>query len=152
MSFITSCPLRNGVISVFWCMVFCDSPLSIQAQARNNKSYRDLSSLISQEPVYDDRRQRSMVTISVSIGGTKRSSRVCSATFFEVWVLACCLGGYASRRVVNQHHLKELQSILIEVRAQSLVHVSLPLGEGWFEVGEAGLVRNSRPFGFGRCT
>ena len=76
-------------------------------------------------------------------------TRVCSATIFEVGMDAGLLGRDAAGRIVDQHHFKKVEAVIVEVGAEGLELVALPFGEGVFEVGEAGLVHDAGPVGFG---
>ena len=62
------------------------------------------------------------------------------------------LGRYAAGRIVNQHQFKKVEAVIVEVGADGFELITLPFGEGCFEVGEAGLVRDTRPVGFGGGT
>lgn len=52
-----------------------------------------------------------------------------SEIIFEIRVVAGLLGRYTPGRVVYQHHFEELKTLLVEVRAEGLPVVPLPLGE-----------------------
>lgn len=67
-------------------------------------------------------------------------------------MVASLLGGYTAGGVVHEHHLEEIKSVVVKVRAEGLGHVALPLWKGGLEIREAGLVRNAWPFGFSRGT
>jgi hypothetical protein len=60
----------------------------------------------------------------------------------EVGVVAGLLGRDAAGRVVGKHHLKEVETGLVEVRDQGNRVVTNPLGEGRLEVG---IARNAGP-------
>ncbi len=57
---------------------------------------------------------------------------------FEVRVVASLLRREAARRIVDQHHLQEIEARLIEVRAQRRPVVAQPFREGRLEVGIRG--------------
>jgi len=80
---------------------------------------------------------------------TQTTTRVCSATIFEVGMDAGLLGRDAGGRIVDQHHFKKVEAVIVEVSAEGFELVALPFGEGGFEVGEAGLVHDAGPVGFG---
>ena len=83
---------------------------------------------------------------------TKAASGVCSASLLEVRVLASLLGGNATSWIIDEHHFKKVESMVVKVDAQGYVWVSLPFGERWLEVWEAGLVGDARPLLLGRGT
>lgn len=47
----------------------------------------------------------------------------------EVRVVNGLLRGNASRRIVHQHHLEQVQALVIKVAAKRQLPVALPLGE-----------------------
>lgn len=51
-------------------------------------------------------------------------------------MIAGLLGGNATCWVVDEHLLEEIETILVEIRAQWVVVVALPLRERWLEIGE----------------
>jgi hypothetical protein len=58
----------------------------------------------------------------------------CRSVILKVGVVAGLLGGDAAGRVVDEHHLEQIQPGVVEVRAKLRVRVALPLGEGRLEV------------------
>lgn len=80
---------------------------------------------------------------------TQTATRVCSAAFLEVWVLACLFGGDATSWIIHEHHFKEVETVVVEVDAERGMLIPLPFGERALEIGEAGLVGDARPFLFG---
>lgn len=59
----------------------------------------------------------------------------------EVRVVAGLLGGDAAGRVVDQHHLEQVQTLFVKILAQRQVVLTNPLGEGGLEVRIAGYAR-----------
>lgn len=66
----------------------------------------------------------------------------------KVRVVAGLLGGDAAGRVVDEHHLEEVEAGVVEVAAQRGGLVASPLGEGRLEVG---IAANARPDVFRGC-
>lgn len=65
----------------------------------------------------------------------------------EVGVVAGGLGRDATGRVVDKHHLQQVESVSVEVLAEGLVVIASPLRKGGFEVWVAG---HARPVILGR--
>lgn len=66
--------------------------------------------------------------------------RCCSRSWsrhvvLKVRVVARLLGRNSSCRVINEHHLEQVQALVIEVGREWLLVVSLPLGERRLEIG-----------------
>ena len=80
---------------------------------------------------------------------TQTTTRLCRATIFDVGMDAGLLGRDAACRIVDQHQFKKVEAVIVEVGAEGFELVALPFGEGGFEIGEAGLVHDTGPFGFG---
>ena len=57
------------------------------------------------------------------------STRPRGASVFEVWVLAGLLSGHAASGIVDEHLFEEVESILIEVRAEGNILVANPFRE-----------------------
>lgn len=89
-----------------------------------------------------------MVPVGLGVRRAHTATRVGRAAFLEVGVHASLLGGDATSGIVDQHVLEEVESLLVEVRAEGYRLVADPFGERGLKVGEAGLVLNARPFGF----
>jgi len=53
----------------------------------------------------------------------------------EVRVVASLLGGDAAGGVVDEHHLEEIETLVIKVLAEGLAVIPQPLGERGLEVG-----------------
>lgn len=68
---------------------------------------------------------------------------------FKVGVVEGSLCRYTPSRVINQHLLKQVETVVIEVGAKGVVVVTLPLGKRWFEVGVG---CDTRPGLLRRCT
>ena len=58
------------------------------------------------------------------------------------------LGRDANCRVVHQHSIEQIESILIQTRGDGFVHVARPFRKGGFEVGKG---RDARPGLLVRC-
>ena len=56
----------------------------------------------------------------------------------EVRVVARLLGRDAARRIVDEHHLQQVEARVVEVGAEGLRLVADPLGERRLEVGVGG--------------
>lgn len=59
----------------------------------------------------------------------------------KVWVVARLLGGDAASGIIDQHGLQEIETVVVEARAEWCTHITRPLGKGRFEVGIASHTR-----------
>ena len=50
-------------------------------------------------------------------------------------MVASLLGRDSSGRVVDKHHLQQIQALLVEVRGERALEISLPLRERRLEIG-----------------
>jgi hypothetical protein len=75
-------------------------------------------------------------------------TRVCRAAIFEVGMGAGLLSRDAAGRIVDQHHFKKVEAMIVEVGTEGFVLVAFPFREGGFEVGKAGLIHDAGPVGF----
>lgn len=57
-------------------------------------------------------------------------------------MVARLLGRDSSRRIIDEHHLEQVQALVIEVGREWLLVISLPLGERCLEIG---IGRDARP-------
>lgn len=123
--------------------LFDDDAESILKTNRSGSPYRPSTS-----PSYRRKDRASQVRRHsahlVEVAGTASCCRVCwrrrrwpgsGHVILEVGVVASLLGRNSSCRVVDKHHLKQIQALIIEVRAECLCVVPLPLGERSLEIG-----------------
>lgn len=52
----------------------------------------------------------------------------------EVGMIACLFRGQTASRVVDEHHLQKLESVMIEITGKWRIGVAVPFGEGRLEV------------------
>jgi len=67
--------------------------------------------------------------VAIAVSRSETSSGIGCASFFEVWVVAGLLCGYATGWIVYEHHFEEIESVVIEIRAKCLLFIALPFGE-----------------------
>lgn len=77
----------------------------------------------------------------------KTAAGVCGTAIFKVRVVTSLFGRDTSSWIVDEHHLQELQAIVIEICAKRHGIVTLPLRKRGLEVGEG---CNSWPVLLGR--
>lgn len=53
---------------------------------------------------------------------------------FKIGVVESPLGRNSPRRVVDQHHLEQFETVVVKRAAERIAIITLPLGEGCFEV------------------
>jgi hypothetical protein len=87
--------------------------------------------------------------IAVPVSRSEATAGIRTASFLEVWMHACLLGGYATCRVIDQHHFEEVETSRIEVCAEGLRHIALPFRKRRLEIWERS---HARPFLFSWCT
>lgn len=68
-------------------------------------------------------------------------SRVSATPMLEIRMIASLFRRYPSGRIVDQHSVKQIQTIVIQARNERLGLRSVPFWEGGFEVGERGHAR-----------
>lgn len=67
-----------------------------------------------------------MVTSAV-VGGSR--------IILKVWVVASLLGRDAAGGIIDQHHLQQVETLVVEILAQRLTVIASPLGERGLEIG-----------------
>lgn len=80
-----------------------------------------------------------------SVGSVVRPGNV----VLKVRVVARLLGRDAASGIIDQHGLQEIETVVVETRAEWCAHVTRPLGEGRFEVG---IASHARPNLLCRCS
>ena len=115
-------------------LCFSPSPLnsSLCRVPRAHESSRSLLVSIScteeNQAYFAEMRQSSCVVVGC-LGG---------CVVLEVRMVAGRLGRDATSRVVNKHHLQQVESVGVEVLAEGLAVIASPLGKGGLEVWVAG--------------
>jgi hypothetical protein len=69
-----------------------------------------------------------VVAITVGVGGIR------PRIVLEIRMVASLLSGYTSSWVVNQHHIQQIESLLVQVGTESSVVVTKPFRERGLEV------------------
>lgn len=80
-----------------------------------------------------------------SVGSVVRAGNV----VLKVRVVARLLGRDAASGIIDQHGLQEIETVVVETRAEWCAHITRPLGEGGFEVG---IASHARPNLLCRCS